>query len=114
MKRILFSLSVVRTPYRGRYYIGAWTALGLESCEVPGARCRSTYASNEVAGNRHAICRFFVAYHPGNTLFRHGAGWNNDDSVARNRVDVGAASAAGRRRAGAEDFPAVGDWLNAT
>jgi hypothetical protein len=42
MKRIVFSLSVVRTPYQGRYYIGAWTALGLERCEAPGARCGST------------------------------------------------------------------------
>jgi hypothetical protein len=44
MKRMVFSLSVVRTPYQGRYfYIRAWTALGLESCEAPGARCGSTY-----------------------------------------------------------------------
>jgi len=36
MNRMVFSLSVARTPYQGRYlYIGAWTALGLESCEAP-------------------------------------------------------------------------------
>jgi len=53
MKRIVFSLSVERTPYQGRYfYIGAWAAPGLESCEAPGARCGSTYASNEPDGNR--------------------------------------------------------------
>jgi hypothetical protein len=37
--------------------------LGLESCEAPGARCGSTYASNRVMGNRHGgkrIC--YVAY----------------------------------------------------
>jgi hypothetical protein len=29
---------------QGRYfYIGAWAALGPESCEAPGARCGSTY-----------------------------------------------------------------------
>jgi hypothetical protein len=61
MKRILFSLSVVRAPFQGRYYIGAWTAPGLESYEAPGARCGSTYASNGAAGNRHAICRFFAS-----------------------------------------------------
>jgi hypothetical protein len=61
MKRMVFSLGVVRTPYQGRYfYIRAWTALGLENCEAPGGRCGSTYASNRVAGNRHAICEFFA------------------------------------------------------
>jgi hypothetical protein len=55
MKRIVFSLSVERTPYQGRYfYIGAWAVPGLESCEAPGARCGSTYASNEPDGNRQA------------------------------------------------------------
>jgi hypothetical protein len=53
MKRMVFSLSVERPPYQGRYfYIGARTAQGLESCEAPGARCGSTYASNEPGGNR--------------------------------------------------------------
>jgi len=43
MKRVVFSLSVARTPYQARdFYIRAWTALGLESCEAPGARCGST------------------------------------------------------------------------
>jgi hypothetical protein len=60
MKRMVFSLKVERTPYQGRYYIGAWTALGLESCEVPGARCGSTYASNGVAEDRHAGYDFFA------------------------------------------------------
>jgi hypothetical protein len=43
MKRMVFSLKVEGTPYQGRYYMGAWTVLGLESCEVPGARCGFTY-----------------------------------------------------------------------
>jgi hypothetical protein len=52
---------------------------------------------------------FRVAYRAGNTLFRHGAGWRNDDSVAGNRQDVVSAGPAGRRRAGAGDLSAVGD-----
>ena len=56
----MFSLRVQRTPYQGRYYIGAWTALGLESCEAPGARCGSTYPSNGVAEDRHASYEFFA------------------------------------------------------
>jgi len=38
MKRMVFSLSVERTPYQGRYfYIGAWTALGTECYGALGA-----------------------------------------------------------------------------
>src|ERR1700740_3429024 len=34
MKRMVFSLSIERTPYQCRYfYIGAWAALGTECCE---------------------------------------------------------------------------------
>jgi len=47
MKRMVFSVKVERTPYQGRYYMGAWTALGRESCEAPGARCGCTYASSD-------------------------------------------------------------------
>src|SRR5271156_2100944 len=44
MKRIVFSLSVERTPYQGRYsYIGAWTALGTECYGALGAGSVSTY-----------------------------------------------------------------------
>src|SRR5580704_3407047 len=51
----------------------------------------STYTSNGVTGNRHGGERIFcVAYRPENTLFRHGTGWSNDDSVVRNRAHVGA------------------------
>jgi hypothetical protein len=60
MKRMVFSLKVERTPYQGRYWIGASTALGLESCEVPGAWCGSTYASNGVAEFRHASYELFA------------------------------------------------------
>jgi len=50
----MFSFNVERMPYQGRYfYIGAWAAPGLESCEVQGARCGSTYASNGWGANRH-------------------------------------------------------------
>ena len=49
----------------------------------------STYASNGVARNRHAIWKISrAAYRPGNTLFRDGAGWGTDDSDARNRPDM--------------------------
>jgi hypothetical protein len=34
---------------------------------------------------------FCVAYRSENTLFRHGTGWSNGDSVVRNRAHVGAA-----------------------
>src|ERR1700733_14573202 len=93
MKRMGFSLKVERTPYQGRcFYIGAWTAPLPECCEWPIARCRSTYASNGAAGIRHGGERIScVAYRLENTLFRHGVGCSNDDSVARNREDAGAA-----------------------
>jgi hypothetical protein len=36
MKRMVFSLGVVRIPDQRRYpYIGAWDALGLKICEGP-------------------------------------------------------------------------------
>jgi hypothetical protein len=91
MKRRVFSLKVERTPNQSRYfYMAAWAALGVESCEAPGARCGSTCASNGVMRNRHGRERIFcAAYRFENKLFRHGAGWSNDDSVARNRAGVG-------------------------
>jgi hypothetical protein len=59
-----------------------------------GAGCAvrlSTYTSNGVTGNRRGGERIFcVAYRSENTLFRHGTGWSNDDSVVRNRAHVGA------------------------
>jgi hypothetical protein len=61
MKRMVFSLKAERTPYQGRYfYIGAWTAPGLESCAALNAGVGSTYASNGVVGNRHGFCEFFA------------------------------------------------------
>jgi hypothetical protein len=61
MKRMVFSLKAERTPYQGRYfYIGAWTAPGLESCAALDAGAGSTYASNGVVGNRHGFCEFFA------------------------------------------------------
>src|SRR5260370_421564 len=69
MKRIVFSLSVERTPYQGRYfYIGAWAALGTECCECPVARSRSTYASNRVAGNDMRFANFSRSVSPRETL----------------------------------------------
>jgi hypothetical protein len=53
MKRMVFSLKVERTPYQGRYYIGAWTALGAECYGALGAGSVSTYASNGRDANRH-------------------------------------------------------------
>ncbi len=46
MKRMVFSLSVVRTPHQGRYFIYIWNALGTECYPVLGAGSVSTYMSN--------------------------------------------------------------------
>src|SRR5271168_350359 len=61
MKRMVFSLSVERTPYQGPlllYRSSGCTGHGC--CGCPVARSRSTYASNRVAGNPHATCEFFA------------------------------------------------------
>src|SRR5580704_14265667 len=70
MKRmVLFSLSVERTQYRGRYfYIGAWTALGTESLELRGAGCavRLHLLVERGGGESTRDLQIFrVPYHPG-------------------------------------------------
>ena len=63
--------------------------IGPVCCQFRASRCGSTYASNGVARNRHAIWKISrAAYRPGNKLFRDGAGWGTDDSDARNRPDM--------------------------
>jgi len=62
----------VRTPYLGRYfYIRARTALGTESCELPGAGCavRLHLLVERGGGESTRDLQIFrVAYHPGNTF----------------------------------------------